>query len=854
MGRKGGTRRNQAGSAGCLILVVPVAVILAALWVLGSLHERGILLPLVLVGLAGASFVWAGRKYYADKRRAELEAQQQQDAAAQAAAAHSYQRMQYAAAAPVAQFAAAPVAPYPPAPAHPAAWSPPPVYVPAAYARPAGAFIPAVPAPRPFLQQRAPAPALGPTAELRFYGQQEWLNVAGRLIHAPLTYVATGPVRRPDASAILMSLPVGTAAYAERLPYWPQYVDATPDQRAFYLDWMASGRGDPTVPLGYVFIFFYGLERRVLIEDLDEQVVRDEVVRLMGIYGHISRSFLRYASDFLAFMPIRTADRLARMSEDEVSERFRPSLESSATAQAAVAAWYFLRKKPLPAHHAARIASGMEEAKRGAVVTRSAVELLDLFSMRYRASFGDGILLEAQKRPLAIPYQPASPTLMNVRQSLVAQLPDVLGRTSQFKKVVALWNDCVEDLRKANAKKKGLKQLDAEAWTALPDELRAEYDHPDQDRWDEAIHQKPVLAGFHLVQAKELAKLMGASSSQKLTAAFMKKVAARAADVGYAVEPDARVHSKALDPEAELLVWRSAGAAAPDPKLYGAVTVIVSLAMSIAMADGVLTQEEHDVVNAFLTEVFALDEATRIRVEAMKQLMAREPSKLGAVAKKLRASRTAEELTKLGGVLVAIAAADGTIHEAEEKALRALYKNLGLSPSALTAAIARAGGKLARDAEIEVVPAAPGSRGVPIPPPPGVATGLSLDHDAIAAIVADTKEVAAILADVFDDDEDEAPSQKATAAKPKAAAPKASEAITALAVALDVRYHAVLEELLAKESWAADEVKALAARHHLMPGAVLDTINAWSDDALGDFLIEDSGSWAVNRDLAKVTT
>jgi uncharacterized tellurite resistance protein B-like protein len=274
------------------------------------------------------------------------------------------------------------------------------------------------------------------------------------------------------------------------------------------------------------------------------------------------------------------------------------------------------------------------------------------------------------------------------------------------------------------------------------------------------------------------------------------------------------------------------------------------------MADGQFTREEHDVVNSFLTEAFALDPEMRIRVEAMKELVTRQPMRVAAMAK-MMSGKSQEQRSKIGSVLVAIAAADGIICEAEAKTLRALYKALGLAEQALSTAIARVGARLETDTAVEMQ-GAQLTPGVPIPPSPGAAPGLILDQAAIAAIVADTRDVAQMLAEVFDDD-DEAASERASAQVPSTAAvlpvfaelPRASDATAKLAVALDVRYHAVLEQLLSKEEWGESEVRDVAARHRLMPGAILDTINAWSDDALGDFLIAEAGGWKVNTQLAK---
>ena len=56
--------------------------------------------------------------------------------------------------------------------------------------------------------------------------------------------------------------------------------------------------------------------------------------------------------------------------------------------------------------------------------------------------------------------------------------PRSMSCTSRFRRLVALWNNCVDDLRKVATKKRGARALDAAGWAALPPELRAEYDHP----------------------------------------------------------------------------------------------------------------------------------------------------------------------------------------------------------------------------------------------------------------------------------------------------------------------------------------------------------------------------------------
>lgn len=711
--------------------------------------------------------------------------------------------------------------------------------------------------PPPVPMFRAPAAILGPPAEAqaRFLDGAEVLSVAGRIIRSPLTFVATNVSPNTDASTIVTSLPVGDASRALSLPYWPRYTGVDPDQRARYLDWMAGGRVEPGIAIGYVFLFFYGLERRALLDEANVDAARLEVNRLLDLYGD-HKSFGQYASDFLAFTYLRDARAFLAMNASEIEARLLPLLARSELARAGLAAWHHCQQKPLPAEYAAIFVRNMEFARRGAVVTRSADELLTLFQIRYREAFGEGVVLEAAKRPLTIEYRPASATIQG--HELAVSLPNVFKKIGQFSKILRIWNECVDALRASTAKKRGAKELDAAAWAALPEDLRAEYDHPDQDTWDTTIAAAPVLSSFRLTTLGVLAKLAGLDACDKLTPSQLKRIGQRAADVGYALEPEPRLRTRSIDPSSEVLVWRTEASSVPDAHIHGGVTAMLSLSMTVALADGFFAPEEDAVLTSFLEEMFRLDEAMRVRIEALKQLVIRDPERIGNVAKTLRAQRSAADLEKIAAVLVAIAAADGFIAAAEEKALKRLYRELGLSPSDFATAIARTGARLERDKPIEVRAGAK-SGGVPIPPPPSP-THLQLDQTAIDAIVADTKDVAAILAEVFESGEVEPASQSQPEAPAStddvpftpAAPPRAAGATAKIAEALDVRYHAALEDLLAKPKWTTTEVRELGTRHRLMPGAILDTINTWSDETFGDYLIEEAEGWSVHRELVEV--
>lgn len=101
--------------------------------------------------------------------------------------------------------------------------------------------------------------------------------------------------------------------------YWPRYVAFDPEHRYQYLNWLR----DITKPtnLSYVFLYFYGLERHLLIGDYDSAV--DEIIKLMN--HHKKGSFINYATTSLIVASIRKnrvdiVERVPSILEQEVDE------------------------------------------------------------------------------------------------------------------------------------------------------------------------------------------------------------------------------------------------------------------------------------------------------------------------------------------------------------------------------------------------------------------------------------------------------------------------------------------------------------------------------------------------------
>ncbi|MCS6267729.1 MAG: TerB N-terminal domain-containing protein [Vampirovibrio sp.] len=81
--------------------------------------------------------------------------------------------------------------------------------------------------------------------------------------------------------------------FIENLGYYPAYHSITPEQRWVYLNWLRHI--DSPIHIGYIFLFYYGLERHLFFGDYESAF--NMVLRLRK--HHKNTSFLSYSSDAL---------------------------------------------------------------------------------------------------------------------------------------------------------------------------------------------------------------------------------------------------------------------------------------------------------------------------------------------------------------------------------------------------------------------------------------------------------------------------------------------------------------------------------------------------------------------------
>lgn len=140
------------------------------------------------------------------------------------------------------------------------------------------------------------------------------LKIAGVAIKNGMFYAGCNraDMIRPEIEEPSLVTPMCKVAFselgAERMPLYPSYENISDEQRGEYLRWLASDRTEAD-DIGYVFMYFYGIERRLLIDtakpgevtDEEKEAITDEIIRLVKCFKHRSRSFYNYATLLLLY-------------------------------------------------------------------------------------------------------------------------------------------------------------------------------------------------------------------------------------------------------------------------------------------------------------------------------------------------------------------------------------------------------------------------------------------------------------------------------------------------------------------------------------------------------------------------
>jgi len=624
------------------------------------------------------------------------------------------------------------------------------------------------------------------------------------------------------------------------MSYWPSYSSISPRCRAAYLEWLAAGRRTPGANIGYVFLFFYGLERRLLLDAQSSQkaraeaaVIIKEVEQLLEVYGENS-SFSNYANGLLTYARLMFLED----SYDLNPERLQRSWYFPLELKLALAR-YAEKQEPLPANWALKWAELDPQKWFRTPAHRCREEFAKLFAIRYSKKFGDGVILKQNKTKIRVEYRPASSGFYGSPVYKEIDKPDITTLSQPLQQMHKIAESCIDDLdaysRFIGRKPEERKSLAALA--LLPDELIHSAEANEIQSLRSSL-EKATIGGTSAipVPAKDLLRYFRFHDKTKLTKAEIISVAEMIGKLGYAIIPDIRFDEGRLDPQQPILVARSS---VDTEKFatgnYMLATMIMNLAVSVSAADDVVSTEERLLLESHVEKMLDLSEAERARLKLYLEWLLNTKPDFSGLRKKF-GELEIEHREIIASTLVNIASADGVVHPQEIKALERVYKVLNLNSERIYSDIHAVQTQDKDELTLVVTPKAKkGGLKIPSKATPKEKRIL-IDEKKVEKTLKNTKEVQAILAEIFTSSEEDVESTMTYG--------------TGI-LGLDKPHSNLLKELLVKPAWGRNEYEALCAKYEILPSGAIETINERSYETLNDGLIEDGEEIIVNLELAK---
>jgi tellurite resistance protein len=630
------------------------------------------------------------------------------------------------------------------------------------------------------------------------------------------------------------------------LGYWPSYSKIGPTERRAYLSWIATGRRNPDVPLGFVFLFFYGIERRVLFDlSHDESVagdlpeIQDELEELIRVYGD-DGSFTSYGRGLLNVVRYHRG-----LLTVDSSRPLKENPHWGLPLEVAVSLGHFVKRgEPIPVEWAHSWAVCSPEIGLRTPAQRCPREFEALFKVRYRDEYGDGMKIREPKSRLRLEYRPASQGLAGSFRGINLDLPDVAALSAPQRNLQTLVDHVQDELDKySRYVGRHNDRTSVAAQSLLPAELVG-------TREDEGTAALLGILRGSISEGEEIGRVkvddLVALFPTKKRGTLYKNEARTLCDLirkmGFGIEPDTARGGQNLGRSEIAMIYRIPDGDVGEVEWSDAATLLLRLGAAVAASNDSITEEEERALEAQLEEALSLNEAQRLRLRAHLRWSLAHPASMRGVRRKTEGLSEADR-ERVARAALAIAGSDGHIDPAEMTSLGKIYDVLGFPEERLYSEVHEialsdsdgspvtvAKGDAARNFEIPQRPKELGSAGRRV--------SIRLDPAKVEQISQDSKVASELLSKVFEEEEgeDEGPGE------------------TAAIVGLGGTHSAVFQLIIKRSRWSDEELSALIEQHGLFPAGVIEVLNEAAFDKCGEPLIESGEGWEINEYAAEEMT
>lgn len=660
------------------------------------------------------------------------------------------------------------------------------------------------------------------------------VKIAGLTICGGMVYVGTSlktPYGNNDPCLIDPSKPVSSLGnFVEtEIGYWPNYSEITATARRSYLNWLENGRCDPNANIGFVFLFFYGLERRAILDATSSDAAKadlpdiaEEIRRLISIYGNDSGSFLHYANALLNWISlIAITEKLYEKPLPSFSRTFElPMYIRVALGQAA------MDSVPIPAALALAWSKLEPSIPLRTPVIRCNEQFEKLFLLKYSELFGSGLLLPRNRTKLKFVYRPASSGFNGFKEIKLnfGNTPDITALTAPQKKLQQIVEAATKELESYSRfiGKNPDAENSLEGMLLLPTIL---WNGTAQTKL-EALESR-VNAGFIVMPFEELLSQFGADSA--LSRDKMLRLVRVLAEKKIGLEPDILSGAKLPKLTDDIVLFRMSSEEidSQTAPAYQAALLTLQLASSVASADGQFSSSEIDHLSNEVKSWSNLTSNHSTRLLAHLNLLVKTPVSLHSLKKKLEPLDT-QTRESIAVFMATVAQSDGTVSPEEVKILEKVYKVLGVDANKVFSDIHAVASGTKPNSEI--------TSNIE-------KTGFKLDASRITALQQDTDKVSILLANIFKEEDIVIEQLPDTAFEPE------QDSVSEGVLGLDATHSAFARMLLSRPQWSREELIDLATDLDLMLDGALEQINEASYDTYDIPLTEGDDPVEVNIEI-----
>lgn len=618
------------------------------------------------------------------------------------------------------------------------------------------------------------------------------------------------------------------------MAYWPGYSDISPRCRTTYLDWLAGGKADATYNPGYMFLYFYGLERRFFVEDPSEEEkskISEEVQRLAQLYSD-NRSVQRYLGEFLDLAKIATT------KVDDIAPVYDSTgWELPLSVKFAIGTRLDKAEK-LDADWVLSWLLCHPERTLRTPATRCRDEFLTLFKLRFKQRFPDGLKVTKPRKALTASYRAASSEFEGSIKPMLngKPVPDISGLRKPVEIAQEIADEAMEELDKfsrflgRNPDGRG----SVEGHALLPTDLWAFF--PSKELDAVKTWATGVVSDGGLIPAADAIERLEGELPVKIGKRQLTGAADALARIGFGLAPDPRfaIRSPKTDEPVVLFDLGETVEKLEDVSFkYRAALIELALGAFVAHADNQIADAERHSLEQQVATTEGLNEQESRRLRANLIWFLAIPPDMSLLRRKLK-DVGEDSRTALRAALVTAAHADGMLQSEEVASIERVYKALGLDPTLVYSDLHA--GDIA-DAPRTVRAAQPNAPGEALPNEPQP-SGPALDASRISLIREETERVSSVLEQIFDTGEDN-----------EASTPDESNV---LMPGLDHKHIALVRDLIEQKHWTEEAFETLCVRHSLFASGALETINEWAFETHDEALLDEYEGYDVTPEIAKV--